>query len=93
MEVTGYASDGSAVVTTGGTVETALLRFAGDAPYESWTAYARWGTALYDSYKLIGEAKTLNTNTELTVLDELESCYLVRAGEDTGYIAKKQASK
>ena len=97
VEVTGYAEDGSAIVKVGdatGTVEKELLRFAGDESYESWTAYARYNTALYEDYKLIGEAaNTLKTNTELTILDELESCYLVKAGEDTGYIAKKQASK
>lgn len=97
VEVTGYASDGSAIVKVGdaaGTVEKELLRFAGDESYESWTAYARYNTLLYKDYKLTGEAeKKLKTNTELTILDELESCYLVKAGEDTGYIAKKQASK
>ena len=97
VEVTGYAEDGSAIVAIGdaaGTVEKELLRFAGDGSYESWTAYARYNTALYGSYKMTGAAeKKLKTNTELTILDELESCYLVRAGEDTGYIAKKQASK
>ena len=97
VEVTGYADEGSATVTIGdavGTVEKELLRFAGDGPYESWTAYARYNTALYGSYKMTGEAaKTLKTNTELTILDELENCYLVQTGEDTGYIAKAQASK
>lgn len=97
VEVTGYASDGSAIVKVGdgvGTVEKELLRFAGDGPYESWTAYTRYNTALHENYKLTGEsAKTLKTNTELTILDELDGCYLVQAGEDTGYIAKKQASK
>lgn len=97
VEVTGYASDGSAIVKVGdatGTVEKELLRFAGDESCESWTAYARYNTPLYKDYKLTGEAeKKLKTNTELTILDELESCYLVKAGEDTGYIAKKQASK
>ena len=97
VEVTGYTEDGSAIVKIGdavGTVEKELLRFAGDEPYESWTAYARYNTALYEDYKLTGEAaKTLKTNTELTILDELETCYLVQAGEDTGYIAKTQASK
>ena len=97
VEVTGYAENGSAIVKVGdaaGTVEKELLRFAGEGPYESWTAYARYNTPLYKDYKLTGEAeKKLKTNTELTILDELESCYLVKAGEDTGYIAKKQASK
>ena len=97
VEVTGYASDGSAIVTIGdaaGAVEKELLRFAGDESYESWTAYARYNTPLYKDYKLTGEAEQkLKTNTELTILDELETCYLVKAGEDTGYIAKKQASK
>ena len=97
VEVTGYAEDGSAIVKIGdaaGTVEKALLRFAGEEAYESWTAYARWGTALYGSYKLTGEpSETLKTNTELTILDELENCYLVQVGENTGYIAQKQASK
>ena len=97
VEVTGYAEDGSAIVKIGdavGTVEKELLRFAGEGPYESWTAYARWGTALYGSYKLTGEpSETLKTNTELTILDELENCYLVQVGENTGYIAQKQASK
>lgn len=97
VEVTGYAEDGSAIVKIGdavGTVEKELLRFAGETAYENWTAYARYNTALYGSYKLTGEAaKALKTNTELTILDEMEDCYLVQAGEDTGYIAKAQASK
>lgn len=53
VEVTGYADDTLATVTVDGavgTVEKELLRFAGDGPYESWTAHARWGTALYGDY-------------------------------------------
>lgn len=97
VEVTGYADETHALVkmeTGTGTVERELLRFAGDAAYESWTAYARYHTDMYRDYKLIGKpSETLKTNTKLTVLDELEDCYLVQAGQNMGYIAKAQASK
>ena len=96
VEVTGYASDGSATVKikdATGTVEKALLRFAGEEAYEIWSAYARYNTKLFGSYRMTGEAITLKTNTELTILDELDGCYLVQVGEDTGYIATEQASK
>ena len=97
VEVTGYADDAHATVkgeSADGILEAQLLRFAGEEAYESWTAYARYNTALYSGYTMTGEpVRTLKTNTALTILDELEECYLVQVGEDTGYIVKTQAGK
>lgn len=97
VEVTGYPDQPHATVKTEngiGTVDRELLRFVGDEAYESWTAYARYNTALFRDYRLVGEpSETLKTNTELTVLDELESCYVVQAGNNTGCVAKSQVNK
>ena len=67
VEVTGYADETHATVKTDlgtGTLETWLLRFAGEAQPESWTGYARWNTGFYSDYDLAGTAPTtLKTNT------------------------------
>ena len=97
VEVTGYADNTHLTVKTAlgvGTMETQLLRFAGEKTPESWTGYALWNTSLYGSYQLLGAPlATLNTNTRLEVLEELEDCYLVTVDADTGFVAKSQVSK
>ena len=97
VEVTGYTDETHATVKTDlgtGTLETWLLRFAGEAQPESWTGYARWNTGFYSDYDLAGTAPaTLKTNTKVEVLEDLQDCYLVSVNEETGYVAKKQISK
>lgn len=97
VEVTGNPDDTHAAVQTDfgtGTMEMQLLRFAGEEPAESWTGYARWNTGFYESYELAGESlATLNTNTKVEILEELEDCYLVTADGETGFVAKAQVSK
>ena len=97
VEVTGNPDDTHVTVKTEfgtGTMETQLLRFAGEAQPESWTGYARWNTGLYESYELAGEAlATLKTNTKVEVVEELEDCYLVTVDGETGFAAKAQVSK
>lgn len=96
-EVTGYTDEAHAAVKTdfgSGTMETQLLRFADEETPESWTGYARWNTGFYESYEMGGKAlTTLNTNTKVEVLEELEDCYLVTVDGETGFVAKDQVSK
>lgn len=97
VEVTGYADNTHLTVKTAlgvGTMETQLLHFAGEKTPESWVGYALWNTGLYGSYQMLGAPlATLNTNTRLEVLEELEDCCLVTVDGKTGFVAKTQVSK
>ena len=97
VEVTGNPDDAHAAVKTDlgvGTMEAQLLRFAGEPEAESWTGYARWNTGFYGSYEIGGKAPTtLKTNTKVEILVELEDCYLVTVGGETGFVPKAQVSK
>lgn len=97
VEVTGNPDDTHATVKTDfgtGTLETQLLRFAGEPQPERWTGYAYWNTGLYPDYELGGKAPTaLHTNTKVEILEELEDCYLVTVDGKTGFVAKAQVSK
>lgn len=87
LEVTGYEGT-LAKVTAGeeqGLVETGFLRFP-DELFESRTAYALWNAGLYPDYSCLGEPlEKLATNTQLEVLEELENCLYVQAGEKLGF--------
>ena len=77
-----------------GLVEKQLLRMSSEPAYEVWTGYATRKAALYTNYQLMGEVQAnLNMNTQIDVLDELEYCYVVKVGEESGFIAKAQVSK
>lgn len=97
VEVTANTGDGTATVKTDagtGTVETQLLRFAGEAQPESWVGYARWNTGFYDHYEMGGKAPTtLKINTKMEILEELDEGYLVTVDGETGFVAKEQVSK
>ena len=61
-----------------GTLETQLLRFAGEPGYAPWMGYVGYNTQLYPTYELCGTpVQTLKTNTKVFILDELEDCYAV----------------
>ncbi len=95
LEVTGYEGT-LAKVTAGenqGFVETGFLRFP-DAPFESRTAYALWNAGLYPDFSCLGEPLArLATNTKLEVLEELENCLYVQAGEKLGFVPLAQQSR
>ena len=95
LEVTGYEG-AYAKVTAGeeqGLVETGFLRFP-DEPFESRTAYALWNAGLYPDFSCLGEPlEKLATNTKLEVLEELENCLYVQAGEKLGFVPLAQQSR
>ena len=95
LEVTGYEGT-LAKVTAGeeqGLVETGFLRFP-DALFESRTAYALWNAGLYPDFSCLGEPlEKLATNTKLEVLEELENCLYVQAGEKLGFVPLAQQSR
>ena len=95
LEVTGY-EEAFAKVTAGeeeGLVETGFLRFP-DEPFERRTAYALWNAGLYPDFSCLGEPLArLATNTKLEVLEELENCLYVQAGEKLGFVPLAQQSK
>ena len=95
LEVTGYEGT-LAKVTAGeeqGLVETGFLRFP-DEPFESRTAYALWNAGLYPDFSCLGEPlEKLATNTKLEVLEELENCLYVQAGEKLGFVPLAQQSR
>ncbi len=96
VEVVGELDDEYHVIKTEqgyGLVEKGLLRFEGEANYESWTGYAYSGAELKGSYQLTGETiQILTMNTTAEVLEELPHCYLVRVGEVDGFLAKDKLS-
>lgn len=60
---------------------------------EPWTGFARWGAKLCgDLYLLDTDPDALNTNAQLTVLQELEACYLVEFDGKLGYVRKDMVS-
>ena len=95
LEVTGY-EETYAKVTAGteeGLVEASFLRFPDEA-FEGRTAYALWNAGLYPDFSCLGEPLArLATNTKLEVLEELENCLYVQAGEKLGFVPLAQQSK
>lgn len=77
-----------------GLVEKQLLRMSGEPDYEVWSGYAKSKAPLYGNYQLMGAVKAnLNRNAQIEILDELEFCYVVKVGEESGFIAKDQVRK
>ena len=76
-----------------GLVEKSLLRMEGIEAPKTWTGYARWGAKLCgDLYLLDTDPDALNTNAQLTVLQELEHSYLVEFEGKLGYVPKDMVS-
>ena len=77
-----------------GLVEKNLLRPEGEAPYEAWTGYAYYNTAFYDDLHMMGEAnQTLQQNTKLEILEDLDYCYLVQLEDALGFVLKNSVAK
>lgn len=95
LEVAGYEGTYAKVTAEKeqGLVGTGFLRFP-DEPFESRTAYALWNAGLYPDFSCLGEPlEKLATNTKLEVLEELENCLYVQAGEQTGFVPLAQQSR
>ena len=57
--------------------------------YQIWEGRSKHGAQIYEDFWMLGSpVDRLNADVEITVLQELENCYLVEAGEVTGYLAK-----
>ena len=77
-----------------GLVEKQLLRFPGDAAYDTWKGYAKSNAPLYDNYLLTGKAlQNLSLNKQVEVLEDLKYCYMVKVGETIGFMPKDKVSK
>lgn len=70
-----------------------LVRQGDDAAYESWTGYSRWNGIVYEEYQMRNEAAKLKTNQKVTVLDELETCYVVEYNGQIGYMELDKVSE
>lgn len=90
------AADGNCSIYYDGFMVTAprwLIRMEEDSAYESWTGYARNGSAFYSEYQLRNQIQQLRTNTKITVLDELPYCYVVEIDGQIGYMNLESVSK
>lgn len=74
-------------------VQASLLRKAVEEPYEAWDGFAKKDTAFYDNFYLQGKGKTLSTNTEIHVVADLQTCYLVTVNDEFGYVEKTMVSQ
>ena len=69
-----------------------LVRLEGDTAYESWTGYSRWNGIIYEDYQMDTEKVTLSTNKHVTVLDEVNGCYVVEYEGHIGYMRPDKVS-
>ena len=77
-----------------GLIEKQLVRLDGTEPYEQWSGYAQYGATLYSNYHMgLSEAKDLNMNTEIQVLDSLGECLVVQVDEVVGYMYESEISR
>ena len=77
-----------------GLIEKQLLRFPGEAAYDTWKGYAKSNAPLYGNYLLTGKAlQTLSQNKQVEVLEDLKYCYMVQYGDTVGFMAKDKVSK
>lgn len=89
-------AEGYSIVKYGdvfGLIETRLLRLDSEADYEQWTGYCGGTRMLYEDIDMTVEIEKQAFNAEVTVIDEFENCYLVEAGDVTGFMAIKSVSK
>ena len=97
VEVLDYPDETHARVRFGaleGILERQLLQMPDAGAYESWKGYARYKAKLFAGYRLLGEPlQTLGLNTAVQVDGELDECYLVRVGDDVGFLSKKDVSR
>lgn len=70
-----------------------MIRMEGDEAYESWTGYTRYGSLFYSEYQMRNQIQQCRTNTQVTVIDELPTCYVVEIDGVVGYMQIDQVSK
>ena len=79
-----------------------LVRLEGDEAYEPWDGYSKWNAAAYAEYQLRNEVMQLQTNTEVTVLDEIPEklysnpypgCYVVMIEGELYYMTLDSVSE
>ena len=70
-----------------------LLKLEGDEQYESWTGYSRWNGIIYEEYQMDTEKAKLSTNKQVTVLDEVNGCYVVEYEGEIGYMEPEKVSE
>lgn len=69
-----------------------LVKLEGDVDYESWTGYSRWNGIIYEEYQMDTEKAKLSTNKQVTVLDEVNGCYVVEYEGQIGYMEPDKVS-
>ena len=70
-----------------------LVKLESDAAYESWTGYSRWNGMIYEEYQMDTEKVKLSTNKQVTVLDEVNGCYVVEYEGQIGYMETAKVSE
>lgn len=70
-----------------------LLKLEGDDEYESWTGYSGWNGMIYEEYQMETEKTKLSTNNQVTVLDEVNGCYVVEYEGQIGYMEPDKVSE
>ena len=74
-------------------IEQWFLRPEGQEPYAPWTGYAAWGTEVFASPYMEGEAfATLSSNQAVTVTEAGNGWLCVTWGENVGYCDPDQIS-
>lgn len=70
-----------------------LVKLESDTAYESWTGYSRWNGIIYEEYQMDTEKVKLSTNKQVTVLDEVNGCYVVEYEGQIGYMEPDKVSE
>ena len=74
-------------------IEQWFLRLEGQEPYAPWTGYAAWGTEVFASAYMEGEAfATLSSNQAVTVTEAGNGWLCITWGENVGYCDPDQIS-
>lgn len=77
-----------------GLMEKRLVRLDGAEAYKGWTGYAIYGAKVYTNYHLLpGGEQTLNMNTQIAVLDDLDGTLVVQMPEGIGYMRAGELSR
>ena len=74
-------------------IPRSLVKLEDDAAYESWTGYSRWNGMIYEEYQMDTEKTKLSTNKQVTVLDEVNGCYVVEYEGQIGYMEPDKVSE
>jgi uncharacterized membrane protein YgcG len=76
-----------------GLMRAQLVRLPSSEEYTSWDGYAKRNTPYYDNYHMLEEPMgNLRVNTVLSVLCELDYCYLVNLDDVLWFVPKDQIS-